>query len=95
MPTIGSNLRLGGDDPPTLGDVLRYIIKEMSSKLDRPDVPQQVRPEDFLSEEVLETTDPKIIQRVVMAVWEGMLSEMDDDLTLDTDLLNSLPTRKN
>jgi hypothetical protein len=94
MPTIGSNLQLGGDDPPTLGEVLRYIIEELSSKLDHPDIPQQVRPEDFLSEEVLETTDPEIIQRAVMALWEGMLSEMDDDLTLDTDLLNNLPLRQ-
>jgi hypothetical protein len=95
MPTIGSNLQLGGDDPPTLGDVLRYIIEEVSSKLDRPDIPQQVRPEDFLSEEVLETTDPEIIRRVVMAFWKGALSEMEDDLTLNTDLLNNLPARQN
>ena len=94
MPTIGSNLRLGGDDPPTLGDVLRYIIEEMSSKLDRPDIPQQVRPEDFLSEEALKQTDPEYIRRVVMAFWKGALSEMDDDLTLDTDLLNNLPLRQ-
>jgi len=95
MPTIGSNLQLGGDDLPTLGEVLRYIIEELSSKLDHPDIPQQVRPEDFLSEEVLETIDPEIIQRVVMAFWKGALSGMDDDLTLDTELFNNLPTRQN
>ena len=95
MPTVDPNLQPGGDDPPTLGEVLRYIIEEMSSKLDRPDVPQQVRPEEFLSEEALKETDPEYIQRAVMALWEGMLSEMDDELTLDTDLLNNLPTRQN
>jgi hypothetical protein len=94
MPTVDPNLQLGGDDPPTLGDVLRYIIEEVSSKLDRPDIPQQVRPGDFLSEEALEQTDPEYIRRVVMAFWKGALSEMDDDLTLDTDLLNNLPTRQ-
>ena len=95
MPTVDPNLQLGGDDPPTLGEVLTRIIEEVSSKLDRPDIPQQVRPEDFLPEEVLETTDPDIIQRVVMAFWKGALSEMEDDPTLNTDLLNNLPTRQN
>ena len=95
MPTVDPNLQLGGDDPPTLGEVLRYIIEEVSSELDRPDIPQQVRPEDFLSEEALEQTNPEYIRRVVMAFWKGALSEMDDDLTLDTALLNDLPTRQN
>lgn len=95
MPTVDPNLQLGGDDPPTLGEVLTHIIEEVSSKLDRPDIPQQVRPEDFLPEEALKQTDPEYIQRVVMALWEGMLSEMDDDLTLDTELFNNLPTRQN
>ena len=95
MPTVDPNLQLGGDDPPTVREVLNYIIDEVASKLDQPHIRQEVRPEDFLSEEVLETTDPEMIQRVVMAFWEGMLSEMDDELTLDTELFNNLPTRQN
>lgn len=95
MSTIGSNLHLGGDDPPTVGEVLDHIIDEVASKLDRPDIPQQVRPGDFMSEEALKQTNPEYIQRVVMAFWKGALSEMDDDLTFDADFLKDLPTRQN
>ena len=95
MPTVDPNLQLGGDDPPTVREVLNYIIDEVASKLDQPHIRQEVRPEEFLPEEALKQTDPECIQRVVMAFWEGALSEMEDDLTLNTDLLNNLPTRQN
>jgi hypothetical protein len=95
MPTVDPNLQLGGDDPPTVREVLNYIIDEVASKLDQPHIRQEVRPEEFLPEEALKQTDSEYIRRVVMALWEGMLSEMDDDLTLDSKLFNNLPIRQN